>query len=1115
MNCTRIGCGVRYVQILALMLAAVSVAAQTAPRITQPVDNSRRIALPGNVSPWARPQFDKGAAPAALSMERMLLVLKRSPEKETALQSLLASQHDPRSPNFHRWLTPDQFGKKFGPGQSDVSQVTAWLAQNGLKVTDISRGRTVIEFSGSSAQVQQAFRTSIHQYQINGKTHWANTSSPQIPLALAPVVAGVASLNSFTKHPTSRLLGLAKALHAGGATKIVPVEPNYSASGSNYLSPGDFWTIYNAKPLITASSNPIDGTGQTIAIAGRSDVRQSDIVGFRSVLLPPPYSSTLPFNQINNGPDPGSVEGDNLENSLDVEWASALAPGATLDLVVSQTTATTDGVDLSELYIVDNNLAPVMSSSYSLCEAALGAAENQFLSNLWEQAAAQGITSMVSAGDNGSAGCDNQNASGDPNNPSVAFYGLQVNGLASTPYNVAVGGNELTNDSSAYWGSNQSNPPYSSALSYIPEAVWNESCSPNDSSCGGPANASLWAGSGGASGCLNATFDSNFNLVSCQGAYAKPSWQSGVIGIPNDGVRDLPDVSFTAAGHDGYIICFDDPNTDPGGTFSCQNGYFAVVGGTSASTPAFAGVMGLVNQKAGSRQGQANYVLYSLAAAEYGSTTSPDNGNLTSCNSSNGNAVGTSCTFYDVTAGTNAVPCAGGSLNCSATASGTFGTLTGYSATPGYDQATGLGSINIANLVNGWSSATGSAIATTTTLSVSPTSGSLYGQAARITITVKAASAGPATGDVALVTNSTDPNSQGVARVTLTNGAFSGTVDSLPAGAYTLYARYAGNLSFASSVSAGVAISVNRTRSVTVASVLATDPVTGSTVPANAVPYGSNVVIATTVKGIAGLAIPTGNMAFMNGSTTLDTALLDGSGNASYAKAAYVPTQYSFVAQYSGDDNYNASLASLRFNVVKATPTLMLISTQGVVVGSGTATVTARVQTHSFQTAPSGTVTFFINKKVVGSVPPTSIPDPMNGASDAAATMTILNIMLTAGPNSITAVYSGDGNYGAAAASAAVNINYAVSAVPNTLLLTASPRRAEAGQTITLTATATTAGFTASGGTVVFYDGTNVLGRIQVVGPTPAHGFVSGTATLKVRLGPGHHSITAAFGVST
>jgi len=521
------------------------------------------------------------------------------------------------------------------------------------------------------AQVEEAFHTQIHHYLVGGELHMANASDPQIPAALAPVVAGVNSLHDFFKRPIAH--SLKSLAETGGA-------PEFNASGGgNLVAPGDFWTIYNATPAINAGTT---GAGVTIGIVGRSDILASDIATFRTTYLPG-YPNN--FHQIINGADPGDVSGDDSENTLDVEWAGATAPDATIKLVVSETTETTDGVDLSAQYIVDHNLADVVSASYGECEAALGATEDAFLASLWEQAAAQGITAAVSAGDEGSAGCDNPDASNDPSNPTVAQYGLQVNGLASTPYNVAVGGNEFYNESSSWNSSMSSIPlPDTSAIGYIAEEAWNESCAPDDPSCT-PATASLWAGSGGVSSCV--TFDAQQN---CLAGWPKPSWQSGVYGIPSDGARDLPDVSFTAAGHDAYLIEW--------------QGALYSVGGTSVSSPSFAGVMALIDQKTGIRQGQANYVLYQLAANEYGSAGAPNATNLASCNGASGSSVASTCLFYDVTTGTNAVPCAGGTPNCSATSSGTYGILSGYNAAPGYDLTTGLGSLNITNLVNEWTS---------------------------------------------------------------------------------------------------------------------------------------------------------------------------------------------------------------------------------------------------------------------------------------------------------------------------------------------------------------------------------------------------------------------------
>ena len=668
-----------WIVLLLALLASRPGGAQTAPgtafavapQITGAIDEGNLLVLHGNTHLRARAEFDRGPVPADLHLSRILLVLRRSAQQEAALRQLIDDLHDPSSLRYHQWLTPEQFGGKFGPAPADIDTIVKWLQSHGFGVSEVAAGRGTIEFSGTVAQVEEAFHTQIHHYLVGGELHMANASDPQIPAALAPVVAGVNSLHDFFKRPIAH--SLKSLAETGGA-------PEFNASGGgNLVAPGDFWTIYNATPAINAGTT---GAGVTIGIVGRSDILASDIATFRTTYLPG-YPNN--FHQIINGADPGDVSGDDSENTLDVEWAGATAPDATIKLVVSETTETTDGVDLSAQYIVDHNLADVVSASYGECEAALGATEDAFLASLWEQAAAQGITAAVSAGDEGSAGCDNPDASNDPSNPTVAQYGLQVNGLASTPYNVAVGGNEFYNESSSWNSSMSSIPlPDTSAIGYIAEEAWNESCAPDDPSCT-PATASLWAGSGGVSSCV--TFDAQQN---CLAGWPKPSWQSGVYGIPSDGARDLPDVSFTAAGHDAYLIEW--------------QGALYSVGGTSVSSPSFAGVMALIDQKTGIRQGQANYVLYQLAANEYGSAGAPNATNLASCNGASGSSVASTCLFYDVTTGTNAVPCAGGTPNCSATSSGTYGILSGYNAAPGYDLTTGLGSLNITNLVNEWTS---------------------------------------------------------------------------------------------------------------------------------------------------------------------------------------------------------------------------------------------------------------------------------------------------------------------------------------------------------------------------------------------------------------------------
>jgi subtilase family serine protease len=491
-------------------------------------------------------------------MERMILTLHLSKGKRAELDAFLAELHDPASPNFHHWLTPEEFGSRFGP------------FSNGFTVDEVAKGRLWINFSGSAAAIERAFHTQIHDYYVNGRLHHANDRDPAIPRGLSDVVAGVATLHDFPR----------KMMNSGAH----PVEPDYTSGTTHYLTPGDFAAIYNVNPLYGAG---IDGTGQNIAIVGRThpSTASSDWANFRSTMGLPANSPQI----IINGPDPGDIGiNEDTEADLDVEWSGAVAKNASILFVVSKSTSSTDGVDLSAQYILEYNLAAVMSTSFGSCEAMMGTAENNFYYNLWQQAASQGITSFVSSGDAGAAGC---NAGSDTTGSQIG-----VNGLGSTPYNVAVGGSLFNEGAGNYW-STTNGPGYASALSYIPEGAWNESGIVSGGS-------GLWATGGGLSG-----------------IYGKPAWQAAP-GVPAGNYRCVPDVALSAAAHDGYFVAI--------------QGNWYIVSGTSASSPSFAGLMALAAQATGRRQGNANVQLYQLAAAQY---------------ASGGTAV-----FHDITSGNNSVP---------------------------------------------------------------------------------------------------------------------------------------------------------------------------------------------------------------------------------------------------------------------------------------------------------------------------------------------------------------------------------------------------------------------------------------------------------------------------
>src|SRR5271156_5187704 len=460
--------------------------------ITQPIDEGKLVVLRGNTHPLARAKYDQGPAPASLAMDRMMLVLKTTSAQGAALETLLAQQQDRSSPNYHKWLTPQEFGAQFGVSDADIQKITSWLESHGFQIDNVANGRNVIQFSGNAAQVQSAFHTAIHKYTINSQEHWANANDPSIPAALTPAVTGVASLNNFPRKAAHRFAGTFQRDMATG--KLKSVKPEFTfldcESSTNTpidcygLAPYDFATIYNVLPLWNAG---ITGAGQTIAIVSDSDINPADLTNFRSLFGLPAATFTRTYTPGFSSSNPGVLScslptGDECEADIDVQWSGAVAPGAAINLVISGSTNATFGGDTSAEWIIDNNLAKIIGYSYGECELGLGTAGNAFYGGSatakdsvgeWKQAAAEGITVIVSTGDSGSTGCDSDE---DDNG---AEFGLAVNGVASTPYNVAVGGtdfNDATNPT-VYWNTtNPSATTQASVKGYIPEITYNDTC---------------------------------------------------------------------------------------------------------------------------------------------------------------------------------------------------------------------------------------------------------------------------------------------------------------------------------------------------------------------------------------------------------------------------------------------------------------------------------------------------------------------------------------------------------------------------------------------------------------------------------------------------------------
>ena len=723
-----------------LCLAASSpiAGAQTASAaqvlVTFPVNETMMMTLSGNVRPEANVQNDRGAVNGGMQLEHMLLQLKRPADREEALHARIEAMHQPGNPLFHQWLTAEQLGQQYGPNPGDIAAVKGWLEGHGFAVNSVSASGMVIDFSGDVGKVNSTFKAEIHSLNVRGEAHIANMKDPQIPAALGNVITGVASFNNFRPKPAN--MGISAARIDGGSRAVVPqaaktaqaegASPELTASSSYQLVvPDDLHTIYNFEPVY---KNGVTGKGETVVVIEDTDVYSiKDWAVFRETFGLSKYAKGS-FTQEHPGgcTDPGVLIGNDGEAILDAEYSSAAAPNAAIVLASCADTQTTFGGLLAVQALINRPLPPpIISISYGECEAALGAAGNAIYNQTYEQAASEGVSVFVSSGDASAAGCEQ--------NQPAATLGIAVSGFASTPYNVAVGGTDFGDSyagtNSQYWRA-KNNATYGSAKSYIPEIPWNDSCASTlitnlegynvpfgangfcNSALGEAYFLTTAGGSGGPSNCaygntspLNGTpADSG----TCKG-YAKPNYQRGTAGNPTDGVRDIPDVSLFAAngvfGH-YYIFCYSQPAKGAGGVPCVGNpANWSGAGGTSFAAPIVAGVQALVNQSTGTPQGNPNYVYYALAKQEYGGT-----GN-NSCNSTLGNGVDGSCTFYDITQGDMDVNCLG-PFNCY-TPSGTNGVLSvkskayekAYNSNTGWDFATGIGTLNVSNLVNNWGKA--------------------------------------------------------------------------------------------------------------------------------------------------------------------------------------------------------------------------------------------------------------------------------------------------------------------------------------------------------------------------------------------------------------------------
>jgi subtilase family serine protease len=1031
--------------------SVVSLAQHPAPsaRIVRPIDENQLVTLSGNTHPAANAKNDRGAVRSDLPMTDLILVLSRSPEQQAAFDAFVASQSDPSSPNYHQWLTPDQVGEQFGPSLTDVATISTWLTSHGLAVAQVSRDRMSIRFNGTAGVVNSTFHTEIHNLVVNGVPHIGNMSDPQIPAALASVVVGVKQLHNFFPRPlhhmgqlvqhdlktggwvrqastaaiAPRILGSASSTQLAKPDGTARPQFGISVGGTSpYLvedvGPWDFATIYNVAPLWNAG---IDGTGQTIAIAGTSaiDIGESstavvgangnnDVATFRTFFnLPTNNSRNTPI-QISGNSQPLQVctsalsnalcgLGDLEENSLDVEWSGAVAKNAQIVLVASYPASPSDdNLYDSESYIVDNvgnSSSPVfgahvMNVSYGECELGLGTAGNVQYYNLWQTAAAEGIAVFVATGDSGSASCD-QGGDATYGVPYPAEYGLTVSGLATTPFNTAVGGTDFnwcpltSNDAcateaSTYWNTANSSTTESNAKGYIPELPWNDTCtsplalpfmksffsgvtylgsnnqtfSVTDAETG--CNALYYydstleqdgdgllldlvdtvGGGGGASSCIvsstnptgttvgtcttgsTTTGTSNGSITLSNNGWPSPSWQaqSGVTGTSGLTARAIPDVSFFASdgflSSSAYLICVSAASQDPECTYSTSSEPFAQeVGGTSVATPAMAGVMALINQKAGAAQGSPNAELYSLAAKQSSGSCSAE-----STHTSNG------CYFNDIDQGTNAMACDYSayvntpSPNCTIAHAGDYvGILPGYSAGAGYDQATGLGSLNIANVVNGWTATTGLA---TPTVTVTPQNSTINSSnSLNVTVSVTGSASTP-TGTITLSGGGYAATTETIGTspcASASNCVFTIPGNTLTAGTVTLTASYSGDTDYAKASS---------TAQVTVTQATLLTPTITVTPASQTLNSEGPFTVTVSVSGSG--ATPTGTVTLSSGSYSSGPQTLVNSSYKFTIGAANQQTPLAagtdtLTATYSGDSNYATGTNTAQVTVTEST----------------------------------------------------------------------------------------------------------------------------------------------------------------------------------------------------
>ena len=912
---------------------------RTAPRslITQGIDRGRVVTAQGAVHHEAAAAQDLGARDPSALLEHIQLVLQRPTERQAAFDAEVIALHQVGDPSYHQWLTPEVVGAEFGPSASDIATLTNYLQSEGFTVGNVGKSGMYVDFSGTVGQVEQSFHTEIHNLRLaTGEERYGAVSDAQLPEALTPLVVGFTPISDITPHPlVVPVRPRGQSSNEGGSQP----RPSDTEGGSYYVGAQDFYTIYNELPLTQPPT--VTGSGITVALLEQTDINTGDVTTFRTMMGVTPATPTL---TVMHGAgsvsctDPGTTS-DEIEAVLDTEWAGTTAPGATL-LFMS-----CSSVQLSAEAVVENNLATVMSLSYGLTEVGYKS-QNKLYSDLWEEAAAQGQTVVVSAGDAGSANTADQNQS-------IASHGLAVNAFASSPYNVAAGGtdfqdsyNQDEGDSSftpaRYW--NPSNGPnYSSALSYVPETTWNNTCA--------SSILSYYYENGNLDPnalCDDATYGPDFLATGGAGGgvsiwQSRPTWQNGTVyglnvaPISTYTNRLLPDISLFAAVNNPWGHALDFYQSDDGG--------LRLAGGTSFVAPQLAGIFALIAQNTGERLGQPNFVLYNMAGVEFGTASytagSTCNGSgATSNEGTTTSSPASTCIFYDTQTGNNSQACSTGSTNCY-TETGNYGILStsttaaqvAYPAAQGYDLATGIGSVNIANLVNNWQTAAAGGITFTPTVTVTATSASYtYGSPSAITYTatVSATASDPGSFPTGSVTFSGSPTISTIGNDALIESSScksGGTCKESTTQSYTP----PGNLAVGTYTVTGAYLTTNENYASGSGTTGLTVNKQAPTVAVSAVTIGFGTATANftaTISYVGSGAAPTGGLTFSVDSGTAVTATCTGSSSpltctyTNYNTSTLSAGTHTLTATSVADGNYATASASNTLKVLPL-PTIM------------------------------------------------------------------------------------------------------------------------------------------------------------------------------------------------